>query len=152
MDLATQPRPTPAQQRLEWNARYWRNEPHGSLWRRLKDALRRDWLQTRADARAGGRDLGQRTANTFRQAIGTEWIPDEDTPNPGPVDLEATWKLAEPGIRYGVGARAQYGVEFSRWNDELERRLIAEWDEKATGASFSTVRTFVRQGWDAKTR
>ena len=152
MDLATHPRPTPAQQRLEWNARYWRNEPHGSVWSRLKDALRRDWLQTRADARTGGRDLRQRTANTLRQAIGTEWIPDEETPNPAPLDLEATWTLAEPGIRYGVGARAQYGVEFSRWNEELERRLIAEWDEKATGVSFSTVRTFVRQGWDAKTR
>ncbi len=53
-------------------------------------------------------------------------------------------------MRYGLGARQQYGLQYARWNDDLERRLVTEWDEDKTGRPFSAVREDVRRGWDSK--
>jgi hypothetical protein len=129
----------------DWNAAYWDAEHHGSAWERIKEALRRDWEQTKVDIGAEGGNLNQGVGNTVRQAAGSEAIP----PRSQPVNRRA-WSDAEPAVRYGVGAYAQYGSRYGKWNDEVEVKLSTEWDEEKTGRPFSEVRKDVQRGWSAK--
>ncbi len=139
--------PSLAEPNLDWKAQYWKDEPHGASWNRVKEALKRDWSQTKSDFNAGGKDLKQNLPDTVKQATGAEPIPASGAPNPATA---ASWNAAETGMRYGVGARQQYGLQYPRWNDDLERRLGTEWDEDKTGRPFSAVREDVRRGWDSK--
>lgn len=52
----------------------WWNDQHNSAWDRVKEAMRRDWEQTRADF-GGGRDLNQNVVDTVLQAVGSEPLP-----------------------------------------------------------------------------
>lgn len=55
----------------------WWNDQHASAWDRVKDALLRDWEQTKADltGQKSGRDLNQDAGDTVKQAIGKQDIP-----------------------------------------------------------------------------
>src|SRR5262245_701025 len=57
-----------------------------TAWERVKDALRRDWLQTRADFHAGGADLDQTAKDTLKQATGRAYL--------GTVDARIGWEQA----------------------------------------------------------
>ena len=74
MHTDSNPQPLPA---------WWRPE-HQSLWSRVKDAMERDWEQTKADFSGGknGADLNQHVGDTVRQALGQEPIPTLEEPNP----------------------------------------------------------------------
>lgn len=132
----------------EWQPSYWEKDTHGSAWEKVKGALQRDWEQTKADFDLGGAELKQHVPDTVWQAVGAVPIPADGLANPDPVK-PAIWAEAEAGVRYGVGARAQY-ASFEKWNDALELRLSREWDEDLTGKPFAAVRPFVRHGWNAK--
>lgn len=127
-----------------WRPAYWKQE-HGNAWSRVREAFSRDWEQTKSDVTGKGPDLNQDVPDTVKQAAGTEPIPSKGEPNAGP---HTTWKEAEPGVRYGFGAREQYGKETPEWNDTLERKLATEWDAEKTGKPFVEVHHFVRAGWD----
>ena len=54
----------------------WWTSTHASRWERVRDALRRDWEQTKSDfAATNGGDLQQGLADTVRQAVGDAPIP-----------------------------------------------------------------------------
>jgi hypothetical protein len=137
----------------DWTPTYWNDAQHGSKWDRVKEALARDWAQTRSDFSDAGKDLHQNVVDTVRQAVGTEALPPPGEPNlrprtaPGPI---APWSEAQTAVRYGVAAFEQYGSQYPRWSDELEVKLSTEWDEKVTGRPFHEVRADVRKGWEAK--
>ncbi len=122
----------------------WWNDSHSSAWERTKEALRRDWEQTKADVSDGGHELKQGVGDTVRQAAGKEAIPPGNVPNPGGA---ATWETHAPALRYGYGARHHYAKE--QWNDELEGRLRKDWDSSGTGSSWERVKAAVRRGWDS---
>ena len=50
-----------------WQPKWWNPQTHGSAWERVKEALKRDWEQTKADLTSGGRALGgvAGTSGTF---------------------------------------------------------------------------------------
>lgn len=129
-----------------WNAPYWKNETHGNAWDRVKEALRRDWEQTKADVSSGGKELNQQVADTVKQAAGTEPIPAGDRPNPS----TNKWDEVEGAYRYGFGAHQQYSASYQSWDDSLETKLSSEWDEKKTGKPFKDVKPYVRRAWDFK--
>ena len=55
---------------------------HDDKKERAKDALERDWEQTKADMPGmEGQDLDQDVDDTVRQATGKEPIPGKDSPN-----------------------------------------------------------------------
>ncbi len=137
-------------QNTDWNAPYWNQEKHGSAWERVKEALRRDWEQTKADVSTGGKELNQQVADTVKQAAGSEPIPAGDRPNPSSEIVKASWTDVEPAFRYGLGAREQYSNSYQRWDDSLETKLSTEWDEKKTGKPFKDVKPYVRRAWDFK--
>jgi hypothetical protein len=54
----------------------WWTDQHTSTWDRVKEALRRDWEQTRADFSADDAvDLNQNAADTVKQAVGAQPVP-----------------------------------------------------------------------------
>ena len=73
----------PTMATASWDPAWWTDE-HSSSWERVKHAVRRDWEQTRADLADTGVDLNQGAGDTLRQALGTQPIPIDGLPNPGP--------------------------------------------------------------------
>ena len=59
------------------NPRWW-NAETDSAWNRVRDAIKRDWIQTQHDFGAGKPDLNQKIGDTLRQAGGTEALPPRD--------------------------------------------------------------------------
>jgi hypothetical protein len=134
-----------------WQPKWWTKEKHESAWERVKDAMQRDWEQTKADFGAGGRELDQDVDDTLKQAAGKDVIPPPATPNaPGGTPQKRDWKDVEGAYRYGYGARQQYGAQHADWNDKLEGTLQSEWEElKDSGrVGWHDVKKWVRSGYD----
>ncbi len=123
----------------------WWNDSHSSGWDRAKEALRRDWEQTKADVSNGGKELNQDVGDTVKQAAGKQVIPPGSSPNP-----PDSWADLEPAVRYGHGARQQYQGE--EWNDDLERRLQRDWEATGESGAWDRVKGAVRRGWDSVKR
>ncbi len=60
---------------------WWTEAQHGSAWSRVKQAMKRDWEQTKHDLHLGGRELDQDVDDTVKQAAGTDAIPPRSVPN-----------------------------------------------------------------------
>jgi hypothetical protein len=74
-----------AQKGKDKEEKYWKETEPRPAWDRVKDALHRDWEQTRRDFGVKeSKDLHQNAADTMRQATGREVIPKADLPNPRP--------------------------------------------------------------------
>lgn len=144
-NASDQSRPTPPNNPAaqNWRPAYW-SKKHGSAWSRVREAFSRDWEQTKKDFTGTGTELNQSVPDTVRQATGNAPIPPRGKPNPS-VTL---WQEAEPAVRYGFGARQQYGAEHPDWNESLEQKLATEWDAEKTGRPFADVHQLVRAGWD----
>ena len=113
----------------------WWNQEHDSAWDRVKDAMKRDWEQTKNDLTMGkkGTDLDQSVGDTVKQAAGKERIPDD-------------WNGVEEEHRYGFGARRQHGN--TDWDDRTESKLKEEWGDLKSGRTWDEVKSSVRRGWD----
>jgi hypothetical protein len=126
----------------------WWNQEHDSAWDRVKDAMKRDWEQTKSDLSMGraGKDLDQDVPDTVKQAAGKQAIPPASQKNPPDVD-DKDWKNVEGEYQYGVGARNQYGKS-EDWNDRVESKLREEWGDLKAGRTWDEVKSSVRRGWD----
>ncbi len=138
-----------------WQPKWWKPEMHGSAWERVKEALKRDWEQTKSDVHAGGRDLDQNVGDTVRQMAGKEDIPPASQPNSKSLGSDndtrrPTWDEVEVPMMYGYGARQQYGAQHAAWNDGLESTLKTEWEEGrgTTGRTWDQVKRHVRRGYE----
>ena len=121
---------------------WWTNETT-SGWERAKEALRRDWEQTKADFSNKGQELNQDAGDTVKQALGKEAIPPRGVPNDD-------WSSVEPGLRYGYGASTHHGD--SDWDDKLEGKLREEWNDLKTGRTWDEVKGSVRRGYESARR
>lgn len=83
--------------------------PAQPTWQRVKEALRRDWVQTKANLGLGGHSLGQGLGDTLKQAAGV-------TPFPAPLVLVG----AEPAVAIDAGAHRRHRAVFEAWNGEVE--------------------------------
>ena len=56
----------------------------------------------------------------------------------------------EPAVRFGYGARAKYGTEYTDWNEKLETSLRRDWGTVAPERknSWPEDRDAIRYGWD----
>ena len=99
-----------------WQPKWWTKDQHESNWERVKDALKRDWEQTKVDLKGQGSDLDQDVDDTVKQAVGKDVIPPMGQANvPGgtpAVDTKSRkWDDVESPFKYGVGARHQLLVD-----------------------------------------
>lgn len=72
-------------------------------------------------------------------------VPDDDW------ELGADWHQVQPAVRFGVGARSQFGDD-ATWNDEVETRLRADWDKSYEPSTWERLKRAVRRGFEFKRR
>ena len=132
-----------------WHPTWW-DESHGSAWERVKEAMRRDWEQTKQDlSLPHGHELNQGVIDTVKQAIGSAPIPAADGANPPKVI--GTWDEAQMPIGYGYRARDHYGAEHPIWNEGIEQRLRSEWESDSLGViqrPWPEVKPLVKRGYE----
>ena len=126
------------------NPRWW-DEQKAYGWERVKEALRRDWEQTKADFTDDkGQELNQDVGDTVKQALGKQPIPPRYAPN-------SDWDQVEPGLRYGWGAASHYS-DHTDWDDRVERKLKEEWNDLKGGRTWDEAKSAVRRGWESARR
>jgi hypothetical protein len=133
---------------MKWQPAWW-DDSSMSGWERAKEALRRDWEQTRHDLHiAGGHQLNQSASDTVKQASGKEPIPADDAPIP--PRIIGDWNDIELPVEYGYGARSKYGKQHTAWSRDLEGTLQREWESgrAVTGRDWNEVREHVRRGYE----
>lgn len=134
----------------DWRPNWW-NDQHASAWDRVKEALRRDWEQTKHDlSKKRGHELNQDVGDTVQQAAGKAAIPAADGPVPPTVKGNADWDVVEEPMRYGFAARTRYGADHPSWDADVDRRLRGEWEAvREHGArGWEDVREHVRRGYE----
>ena len=123
----------------------WWNENHTGAWERSKEAMKRDWEQTKNDvSKRSGKELKQNAADTIKQAAGAEAIPPQGTPNMKGND---DFSHVEPAYRYGVGLSAQYSSQ-KDWNPDFENKAEGEWSTFSDKSSWSDAKSYVRRGFE----
>jgi hypothetical protein len=124
----------------------WWTDKHASAWDRVKDALERDWEQTKADfSSRSGAKLNQGVADTLKQAAGEESIPPLGTkthPTTPTVAADAPKKTREN--MQEVSERADKAIADAR-EDIAKKRL---WLSEAVGAVRKDVGAMVAEGDD----
>jgi hypothetical protein len=118
----------------KWRPSWWTDEVHGSAWDLIKDAVRRDWMQTAHELSIRRYEMNQTLSDTLRQA--------------------AAWSEAEIPYGFGYAARTRFGAQHPRWNDGLEQRLKGEWMGSLDSVLYEweAVRSFVRCGYEFEER
>jgi hypothetical protein len=123
----------------------WWNADNSTTWERVKEAMRRDWMQTRNDFNDGsGKDLDQSLSDTVSQAVGQSDIPPRGIPNP---PESAAYDSVESALRYGFGAASHYASHVA-WDPSLETKLDHEWTAEHPHRPWAAVREDVQRGWD----
>jgi len=118
-----------------------------NTWDRIKEALRRDWEQTKHEFSSNaGHELNQDIGDTLKQAAGKQPIPFDDRPNP-PRVID-TWDNAEHAIQFGYEAANRYGERFREWSSQLDSVLANNWRERPGARDWSEVRHYVRHGFE----
>jgi hypothetical protein len=128
----------------------WFTDQHATAWDRVREAMRRDWEQTKQDLKMkGGHELNQGVGDTVKQAAGKEAIPSINNANP--PKIIGDWNDIELPTEYGYAARSHY-KNHTAWTNELEDTLKSEWGtaRDVTGRPWDDVRDHVRRGFEAK--
>lgn len=132
-----------------WQPSWW-DDSQGSAWDRVKEALKRDWEQTKHDlSLPHGHELNQGVLDTVKQAVGSEPIPPADRPNPPRVI--GSWDEDEVPMGYGYTARQKFGAEHPIWNEGIELKLRSEWESNKAGSprkAWPEVEKIVRHGYE----
>lgn len=137
-----------------WHPKWWTKDQHENAWERVKEALKRDWEQTKVDLQGYGKDLNQDVDDTVKQAVGKEVIPPANQANQKDLKPVTTpvwkWEDAEEPMKYGYGAREYYGAQYSKWDDKLEGTLKSEWESVKDGShkAWTDVKDHVRHGYE----
>jgi hypothetical protein len=131
-----------------WRPSWWTEQVHGSACERVREAMRRDWMQTRHDLGVKGHEMNQKVSDTLKQAAGQEHLPTINQANPPRVIGE--WTEAETPYRFGYGARKQWGGDNPQWNADIEAQLGVEWMAAVDLSDYewSLVRPLVRRGFE----
>lgn len=121
------------------NPKWWTKE-NDSAWNHVKEAMKRDWDQTKHDFGGDEPDTNQKIGNTLKQARGTETLPPRHQP---------TYEEVEPAHRFGYGARFIYGDKYPFWDDDLEITLREDWESIAPERKQTWMqdRAAIRYGW-----
>jgi hypothetical protein len=126
----------------------WWTTHEASAWGRAKEALRRDWEQTKYDfGLEFGQDLHQELKDTVRQVVGSEPIPP-----PHVANATDAWS-DEAAVRYGYGAGLSPNYrDYSSWSHDLESQLKKDWEAMDSHRPWEDVRMAVRYGWTRSPR
>lgn len=121
---------------INWQPRWWTEQTHGNIWGRVREAMKRDWEQTKSELGIGGGG-NQR-----------------DGRNDGTTTRTATWSDVETPLAYGYCARQEYGAEHQSWNERLESALRTEWEKDSNPhrSRWNEIKAIVRRGYEQAAR
>jgi hypothetical protein len=125
------------------NQPHWYTAAHASAWDRAKEALRRDWDQTKHDLHFGGHELNQKVEDTVSQVRGRAVVPPIDVLNP--AKIIGRWEDVDVAIGFGYACRTHYGDRYPKWDSELESTLKADWKGEEP---WDRVKLYVRHGYE----
>jgi hypothetical protein len=131
----------------------WHKPEHAMQWDRVKEAVRRDWQQTKHDLHLGGHQLSQHLTDTVKQASGSERLPSINEANPQKIigQLDPEWEAVAASVEYGYAARSQLGSAHTHWDDVVDDTLRTEWESARSAGRASglweDVRPHVRHGY-----
>jgi hypothetical protein len=129
-----------------WRPAWWSEDVHGSAWARVREGMRRDWLDTTHDLGLGIRELDHGATNGGKRTLAEQRLP---TTRPGSSPVVGEWSEAEIPYGYGYAARFEYGEQYPLWSEELEKTLKEEWiAAHGEGEHWDRVRGFVHRGYD----
>lgn len=136
---------------------WWKDTEYTSAFDRVKEALRRDWEQTKNDFTPGAPDLHQDVDDTVKQALGAQQIPPPGAPTPmSESEMKAAdkkkgivWGDVEGAVNYGYGASMAFSSQYPTWNDELEQKLKEDWSRAPSSPPWDDVKVEVRRGYHA---
>ena len=133
-----------------WHPSWWKEEVHGTAWDLVREAMRRDWQQTKHDLGVGGLDLHQSVGDTLKQAGGAAQIQNLDGAN-APLSL-GEWHDVEGPFGYGFAARREFGARHPQWDPQLEAILKSEWTAAQDQArlDWKAIVDLVRRGYEFK--
>jgi hypothetical protein len=98
-----------------------------SAWERVKKAFANDWEQTKADfGSQEARDMDQDVDDTLKQMAGSD----------------DAFENREQAFRFGYLAQSRYGSEYPEWDNELDRRLEAEYE-----GNYRADRAYIRHAY-----
>lgn len=128
----------------------WWVERDETTWGRIKEAFRRDWVQTKFDLTDGrsGEELDQGLIDTLKQMAGRDPLPPKNEPTG--VHLEIAYPpLASRAFELGYNAAGHVTGE---WNPQVESMLRDEWQTIAPDAFWTNHRAAVYLGWRHRRR
>lgn len=128
----------------------WWTRGHTSAWERVREALRRDWEQTKHDfSKKAGHELDQDLDDTVFQAAGKEPIPPGNLPN---TNQTRSFDDVEVPMGFGYGARMTFGQQLAGWDPDVEQKLEKDWNDYPGNGHqpWDKVKPWVRQGWEYK--
>lgn len=98
-----------------------------STWERVKKAFANDWEQTKADfGSKSARDMDQDVDDTVKQMAGSD----------------DAFENREQAFRFGYTAQKRFGSTYPTWNDELDRKLRADYD-----GQYEADRPYIRHAY-----
>jgi hypothetical protein len=101
----------------------WWTDKHASAWDQVKEALGRDWEQTKSDlSKKGGQKLNQNAADTVKQSVGSVPIPPLGAKT---RETDPAWGALAPFAAFGAGAAARCEQPARRRNETRTKALIA---------------------------
>jgi hypothetical protein len=129
----------------------WWNDAYTSDWDRVKEALRRDWEQTKADFSIGHAvELNQNAADTIKQAVGNEPVPPPmvktraDTPSQVADQVEKNMKEQLKAEGHIAEARTDMAVERVRTEAKVAEAK-AEAEQKIAKAKAGAQEKFAKE-------
>lgn len=123
----------------------WFSTTEESTFRRVVDALRRDWKQTLHDLTPmSGEDLDQGFVDTLRQMAGGDAPPIKGEPSG--VTHEIQTENFERAVNFGYQAAAHYP---DNWSPRIETMLADDW-RRSHPLEWPTYQPYVYLGWRSR--
>lgn len=115
----------------------WYTDEDDTAWSKVREAFRRDWMQTKHDFGGNEPDLNQQVGDTVSQAAGRSPIPAPNQKTPHPRS-DSYRDEDESAYKYGYAASRHLGTE---WDEDALRK---DWGDSS---DWDHQREAVRRGW-----